>query len=170
MQYTQSHLLHDEKIIHSVQPHWIVFGPSVIIAIFSFIMSGYLKTSLSAFSQFHFLGLPLYTLTTLFILLFALFHALKALIFYKASEYTITNKRILMKTGWIQRRSVEIFLEKTEAIYVDQTVTGRLFGYGTIVVVGTGGTKDPFLYVPDPLKFRACAQQQIDSNEVSRRA
>lgn len=163
MPYIQRNLLRDEKIICESRPHWIIFGPSVVLAIFSLIMYAYLKTQLNAFSQFSILGVPLYEVTALIIILAAFYQAIKAYIMYRTSEYGITNKRIIMKTGWVQRRSTEIFLDKVEAIYVDQSIVGRILGYGTIAIVGTGGTKDPFLYVPEPLKFRNCAQQQIDN-------
>ena len=68
-----------------------------------------------------------------------------------------------MKTGLIQRYSLELFLDKIEAIYVDQTILGRLLNYGVIIVVGTGGSKDLFTNVPNPLEFRRMVQQQIDT-------
>ena len=113
----------------------------------------------------HTLGMPLNKAIAWLIFLIAIFYAIKAYFMYQFSEYGITDKRIVMKTGWIQRRSIEIFLEKVEAIYIDQTIMGRIFAYGTIIIVGTGGSKDPFLYVPHPLEFRNRAQQQIDNVE-----
>lgn len=168
MKYIESGLLHDEKVIYATRPHWIIFALPVFLAIFSVVAYAYLKTSLSTFSQFYVFGMPLYEATGWLIFLLAIFFGLKAFILYQTSEYGITDKRIIMKTGWIQRRSIEIFLEKVEAIYVDQTVIGRIFSYGTIIIVGTGGSKDPFLYVPTPLEFRNRAQQQIDNMEERR--
>ena len=106
-----------------------------------------------------------YSLHTWFVIAFALvtlFIWIKTYIFYRCSEYGITNKRVLMKTGWIQRNSLEMFLDKIEAIHVDQTVLGRLLGYGTLMIVGTGGSRDPFVNVPRPLHFRKMVQQEID--------
>lgn len=168
MRYIQSNLLHDEKIVYETRPHWIIFAMPLILAVFAIVMYFYLKTSLSAFSQFNIFGMPLYEATAWLIFIIAIWMGVKAYIMYQFSEYGITDKRIVMKTGWIQRRSIEIFLEKVEAIYVDQTVFGRVFAYGTIIIVGTGGSKDPFLYVPNPLEFRNRAQQQIDNMEEQR--
>jgi len=170
MHYIQSNLLHDETIIYETRPHGIIFLLPALLVVFSFIMYFYLKAYLSAFSQFSLFNMPLYQTTAVIILLIALFLGIKAYIMYQFSEYGITNKRIVMKTGWIQRRSIEIFLEKVEAIYVNQSVSGRLFCFGTLVIVGTGGSKDPFLYVPQPLKFRNRAQQQIDNRIDNRKA
>lgn len=166
MRYISNNLLHDEKVIYETRPHWIVFGLSAVIALLALVMYGYLST-LASFSATIY-GKPLYQWTALVLFFIAIYLAIKAFIMYQTSEYGVTDKRIVMKTGWIQRRSIEIFLEKVEAIYVDQTVIGRIFNYGTIIIVGTGGSKDPFLYVPQPLLFRNRAQQQIDNMEEKR--
>ncbi|HLD84337.1 MAG TPA: PH domain-containing protein, partial [Coxiellaceae bacterium] len=69
---------------------------------------------------------------------------------------------VMIKIGWIQRNSLEIMLEKVEGVFVDQSVAGRVIGYGAITIIGTGGTKDRFPFIPDPLTFRRAVQQQID--------
>ena len=75
------------------------------------------------------------------------------------SEFAVTNKRVIIKVGLIARRTVEIQLPKIESIGVDQGIMGRIFGYGNIVVVGTGGTKEPFRAIADPLGFRKAVNQ-----------
>jgi len=169
MGYVQNNLLHDEHIISWTRPHWIVYGPSVLLFFFALILTGYLPSALNALSGFHLFGMSIHHFIVLAVFIIAIFYGIKALIMHQTSEYSITDKRIMMKTGWIQRRSIEIFLDKVEAIYVDQSVTGRIFDYGTIIIVGTGGSKDPFLFVPKPLMFRKQAQEQIDSDEERRR-
>jgi len=37
-----------------------------------------------------------------------------------------------------------------------------MLGYGTIVVIGTGGTPQPFHKVAHPLEFRSQVQKQIE--------
>ena len=107
-------------------------------------------------------GYRIHTIISLGVLVVAIIHALQALIFYTTSEYGVTSRRIVMKIGWIRRHSIEIFLEKVEALMVDQSMLGRLLGYGSITIVGTGGTQDPFKFVPNPLTFRDRAKQQVD--------
>ena len=77
---------------------------------------------------------------------------------YVSSEFAVTNKRVIIKVGIIQRRTLEMLLSKVEAISVDQGIGGRIFGYGTIIVVGTGGTKEPFQQIANPLEFRRAVQ------------
>jgi len=167
MPYIHDNLLHDEKVIYWTRPHWIIFAPAVLLVIAALLVLGYLPNL--GFFEFQFFGMSLYKLCALIIFVVAIFQGITAYIMYKNSEYGITNKRIVMKTGWLRRHSVEIFLEKVEALYVNQSIPGRFINYGIITIVGTGGSKDPFLYVPQPLTFRNQAQQQIDLVEQSYR-
>jgi hypothetical protein len=45
-----------------------------------------------------------------------------------------------------------------------------MLGYGTIVVIGTGGTPEPFRKVAHPLEFRSQVQQQIGFDTDCRRS
>lgn len=77
---------------------------------------------------------------------------------YVSSEFAVTTKRVVIKVGFIKRRTLEMLLPKIEAISVDQSIAGRIWGYGDITVSGTGGTKEPFQRIADPLKFRQAVQ------------
>lgn len=79
------------------------------------------------------------------------------------SEFAITNKRIIIKVGLLRRRTLEMNLSKVESINVSQGIFGRILGYGDIVVVGTGGTKEPFAAICAPLEFRK-AYQEAEGN------
>lgn len=79
---------------------------------------------------------------------------LSPIILSLTSEFAITNKRIIIKVGLISRRTIEMNLSKIESVSVDQTILGRILRYGTITVIGTGGTREPFTYISHPLEFR----------------
>ena len=70
------------------------------------------------------------------------------------SEFAITNKRLIIKTGLISRHTLEMGLSKVESINVDQGIMGRMLDYGSITVIGTGGTREPFQNIAHPMKFR----------------
>lgn len=59
----------------------------------------------------------------------------------------VTNKRVIIKTGLISRRTVELNLAKIENIAVDQGMWGRMMGFGKETVVGTGGTREAFTFL-----------------------
>jgi len=78
-----------------------------------------------------------------------------------SSEFAITNKRVLIKVGLVRRHSLELLLQKVEGIGVDQSVLGRILGYGTITVSGVGGTKESFRMISNPLEFRRQVQASL---------
>ncbi len=70
------------------------------------------------------------------------------------SEFAITNKRLIIKTGLISRHTLEMSLSKVESINVDQGIIGRMLNYGSITVIGTGGTRELFQNIAHPMEFR----------------
>jgi uncharacterized membrane protein YdbT with pleckstrin-like domain len=78
------------------------------------------------------------------------------------SEYAVTNKRVIVKIGVLQTRSLELLLGKVEGITVTQGLGGKLLGYGQIVITGTGGTKELFSGIQSPFDFRRAVQSATD--------
>jgi uncharacterized membrane protein YdbT with pleckstrin-like domain len=71
-----------------------------------------------------------------------------------STELAVTNKRVIAKTGFIQRNTNEINLKKVESIQVEQGLLGRMLNYGTIIVSGTGTGHAPIRFISNPLEFR----------------
>jgi uncharacterized membrane protein YdbT with pleckstrin-like domain len=69
------------------------------------------------------------------------------------AEFAITNKRVIIKTGLFRRQALEMNLSKIETVEVDQSILGRILGYGTITLIGTGGTRESFPNIANPLEF-----------------
>jgi membrane protein YdbS with pleckstrin-like domain len=70
------------------------------------------------------------------------------------TEVAVTNRRVISKTGFIKRRTVEMHMDKVESVDVDQTILGRLFNYGDITIRGTGETLERLRMIDRPLEFR----------------
>lgn len=162
MRYIKNTLLEGEDIIYATRPHWIIFLSaglallgSLLVVVFG---SAFLNFSLG------FIQLPFYALIAWALFFVALYYAVVAFVRYSTSEYGVTNKRVIMKVGWIARDAFDTFVARIEGIKVWQSVLGRILGYGTITVIGTGGTSDSFLNVRDPLQFRRMVQEQIDQS------
>ena len=94
----------------------------------------------------------------------------RAWVTYATSEFAVTDKRVVIKVGWIRRRTLETMLSKVEGIGVDQSLTGRMLGYGSIEVTGTGGTREEFARIADPLEFRRQVQAAISAADEARAA
>lgn len=167
MRYLQENLLADEKIIYFTRPHWIVFFPPVFAAILAI---GFFLFGKDFFiTDYQFMGYRYYDILAVTAAVMSVYFLLSAWITYATSEYGVTNKRVLMKTGLIRRNSLELFLDKIEAIHVEQSIPGRVLDYGTLIIIGTGGTQDPFYFVPRPITFRKRVQQQIDVEQNYRK-
>ena len=80
------------------------------------------------------------------------------------TEVAVTNQRVMLKWGSIQRNTVEIFLDKIESITVDQNIFGRLLGYGSVLVKGTGGSGKSCPGIADPQAFRRAVNEHIQGH------
>jgi uncharacterized membrane protein YdbT with pleckstrin-like domain len=78
-----------------------------------------------------------------------------------ATEMAVTNRRVLIKTGMTSRRTLDLMLSRVESIGVEESAAGRVLGYGSVIVRGTGGTPEPFLMIAHPQEFRRAVQEQI---------
>jgi len=141
--YVQNNLIAGEQIVYQTKVHPIVFVSPAL-----FVIGGIV---------FGILGMPPAG---------AVFLAIGVVMFIIAwvrqwsSEFAVTNKRVIIKVGFISRRTIEINMSKVESVEINQDIFGRLLNYGTIVVIGTGGTKEPFALIDDPLAFRRAVQAQ----------
>lgn len=161
MSYVKSTLLPGEKILHYATPHWVVLLPGMMAMVLALIVY---ELGVNYFPHpipEPLLRISVETIIAYILLAFGLYQFLVGLIFYYSSEYAVTDRRIVMKTGWVQRRTLELFLDKCEAVRVDQSVLGRVLKYGAVIIIGTGGTRDGFAAVPSPLDFRQKAQISI---------
>ncbi len=149
MGYIERNLMNGENILYRARIHWVVFLWPVIwfIVAVAFFTRG---ANAAVFAG------------RIFVLI-AILKAIESFITYSTSEFGVTNQRVIAKIGFIRRNSVEIFLAKLEAIQVNQSVLGRILGYGSITVSGTGGTRDPFHNISNPLELRRKIQEQISS-------
>jgi uncharacterized membrane protein YdbT with pleckstrin-like domain len=70
------------------------------------------------------------------------------------TEVAVTDRRIIYKRGLINRHTVEMHMDKVESVDVDQSILGRIFNYGDIIIRGTGETVEPLRGIDRPLDFR----------------
>lgn len=108
------------------------------------------RARLSWWSQVGLLVLGL----VLLVVVAGLFFLIWAWVNMRSTEIAITNRRIIAKFGFIRRSTVEINLEKVEALRVEQTFMGRILNYGTIFISGAGTSVAPMKDIADPLVFR----------------
>jgi uncharacterized membrane protein YdbT with pleckstrin-like domain len=108
------------------------------------------RARVSWWSQFGLLLLGAVTLVVVVGLVFLVM----AWIRVRSTEVAITNRRVIAKTGFVKRHTVEINLEKVEALKVEQGMWGRFLNFGTIYISGAGTSVAPIQDIADPLVFR----------------
>jgi uncharacterized membrane protein YdbT with pleckstrin-like domain len=77
-----------------------------------------------------------------------------------ADEFVVTNRRVVVKTGLFSRHTLEMNLNKIESVNVEQSIMGRLLNYGTITIIGTGGTRESFPNIARATEFRKKFQEE----------
>jgi uncharacterized membrane protein YdbT with pleckstrin-like domain len=71
------------------------------------------------------------------------------------TEVAVTDRRIIYKTGFINRHTVEMHMDKVVSVDVKQNIPGRLLNYGDISIQGAGEMSKEFLpYIDAPIEFR----------------
>jgi len=90
----------------------------------------------------------------LLVLVVGLAFLVAAWIRVRSTEIAITNRRVIAKFGFVKRDTVEINLDKVEALRVEQGFLGRMLNFGTIFISGAGTSVAPIKDIADPLVFR----------------
>ena len=145
--YVDSILMPGERLVYRARLHWIIYAPGFTALGLELIFIA----SQPLLPEF---GDILYRLVLL--CLFAAIAAFaRAWIQQATTEIAVTDRRIILKTGLLQRRTIEMHLDKVESVDVRQSLLGRLLDYGTLVVRGTGAGVEPLTNVAAPLKLRS---------------
>lgn len=157
MSYVEQNLTPGEQILHKTGLHWIVlFGPVLLAVLLALpglilLLGSVLNMKDKDAGATAIMGLVLLVAAGLFVLL--------GYLLWKATEMAVTNKRVIIKTGLLTRRTFELLLSKVESIGVEEGLMGRWLGYGLVVVKGTGGTPERFKNIALPQEFRRQVQQ-----------
>jgi uncharacterized membrane protein YdbT with pleckstrin-like domain len=149
MSYVESNLMHDEHIVHTAKVHWCVFIPGFFFVAFSLqlALAGGVANN-PAFFVFFWV---------------AVYFMVRGHLIRSTTELAVTSKRVVAKFGLIRRHSIELNLSKVESFQVEQGILGRMLGYGTITVNGTGGVRTPIRKIDQPLEFRRNAVATVDA-------
>ena len=158
MGYVDKNLIASEVVTYRARLHWIFFVKPILIGFAIIAFAGFLFHA-GDFDQN--LSMKTELLVWTGILLISASQFIPAAVNMHFAEFAVTNKRVILKVGFVQPKTAEMFLSKIESVNVDQSVIGRIFGYGTVVIRGMGGSLEPFNRISRPLEFRKQIQEQI---------
>jgi len=150
MRYVRRVLQPGETIVYSTKLHWRVYIQAILLVIACIIIAG------AAVATNDNQGISLaFGIAAVIFALLALSAGLRAFIRRATTELAVTDHRVIYKSGLLSRHTIEMNRDKVESVDVDQSLLGRILGYGTVVVRGTGGSLEPIRMISDPLTFRS---------------
>lgn len=148
MSYAKSVLQPGETIIAGGRLHWIIYGWAIVC-----LAAGSLLLVLERrYGSEH---------DALIAVTAAAFGVLFLVLFFYAwfirwiTEFAVTNRRVIYKRGFIWRQTEEMNMDKVETVDVDQSILGRILGYGTIRILGTGQGIEGLSKVGSPIELRS---------------
>jgi uncharacterized membrane protein YdbT with pleckstrin-like domain len=145
MKYIDQVLQPGEKIVFSSTLSWAVYIPSFLLWLVALALA--LAGSVLQPSN-------AWLWSALVVALLAAASSIKAWFRRWTTEIDVTDRRVVYKRGFIRRHTVEINMDKVESVDVDQSLFGRLFDYGDVLIRGTGAGIEPLRGIDSPLAFR----------------
>jgi uncharacterized membrane protein YdbT with pleckstrin-like domain len=140
--YIDSILQPGEKLLYSTTLHGIIYLPAILCwlaAVGCFVSAGIM---------------PPLLIGALILAVIGLILAFRAWFQRWTTETDVTNMRVVHKEGFIKRRTFEMSLEKVESVDVDQSILGRIFGWGDVTIRGVGEGKEVIKFIGSPIEFR----------------
>ncbi len=162
--YIESVMMRDEDVIFAARLHWIIYFWGLTLTLIGWVFTFYgFDSILEHFAHVKLpIGLePMVKWFNLGIVVVGVLLIILAYIKQQTTELAVTNRRVLAKFGIISRTTFELFLNKVESVNIDQPIMGRLLGFGSIHVKGTGGGMSPIDGIYYPEFFQRVLMEQI---------
>lgn len=153
-------LLPNEAVITNSNYHWVFFRSICITAILSTLIFVVIFFARAAF-RITIFSISLQSYLFAILLLLLLLGFIDTYLNYRYKRYIITNKRLIICTGWLNKRVRDIMLTKIEGSQVTQSFTGSYFDYGNLNIYSVGGRMDSLFLVRNPFAFQSILQEQI---------
>lgn len=166
--YLRQSLGENESVVQIGRFHWmyslnalmsIVWGLLACVAII--MVSVYVKNNYMGGNEEH-LNLiasiqslhPGLRLLAFFMIILGMIRFAQMMIIKATTEIVVTTSRIVFKRGLVARYIGEMSIDKIEGVNVLQTVMGRIFGYGRLMIRGLGVGEVVLPPIANPLAFR----------------
>jgi len=148
--YVERHLLAGERVVYKTRLHWVLFVKPALVVLAGMILMVLLRQVQDP---------PWLWIFGAAVVLIGLVWAFVHYVEVMTSEFAVTTSRLILKVGLISRYTTALLLAKVESIGVQQGLIARLLNYGDLTVTGTGGAREIFRRVRDPIGFRNHVQQ-----------
>jgi uncharacterized membrane protein YdbT with pleckstrin-like domain len=138
-----------ERVLIRGRLHWVIYLPAylafaaaLIIAVATYVA---LKDPNTALAGYGLAGL---------VLVYGIVVFIGRMIRRMSTEFGVTDHRIIVKRGLVSLHTIEMSVDKVESVDVDQSILGRMLGYGAVTIHGVGARWDPLPGMADPIGFR----------------
>lgn len=145
--YISKNLLPDEKILHRTKKHWIIFLTPTVLTIMTLFF--FLNTN------------PFLVMASYVLAIVTLLHWMNQFLLYYASEFAITDKRVMMREGFFYRHTNETRLSSVSNVGATQSLLAQMLSYGTVFINTFGGETDTFTELDEPVKFQKKLQELL---------
>jgi uncharacterized membrane protein YdbT with pleckstrin-like domain len=146
MSYVERVLQPGETIRHTASIHWIVYWPGALCLLAAIVAFGYGEIQGHATAFWGWVA-ALLAIVALFLLVPEWGAG-------STTEIAVTDRRIIFKRGFIRRYTIEMHLDKVESVDVEQSILGRIFNFGDIIIRGVGVGIEPLHNIDSPIAFR----------------
>jgi uncharacterized membrane protein YdbT with pleckstrin-like domain len=132
MSYVNSVLQPGERVVVRAHLHWIVYWHAIVLLVLGVAMLGW-ERAMGAEGM-------LIQVTGVVVVVVVAVAAFNAWFTRWITEIAVTDRRIIYKRGFITRHTAEMNMDKVASVDVDQSILGRMLDFGTVHVLGTGGS------------------------------
>lgn len=147
MRYLHSVLQPGETVQYDTKISWTTYIPGVLTLVFAIVAFFVLQSVIPS---------PAWIAQGIggILFVFALYLLFREWFERWTTEIVITNRRIILKRGFIRRDTAEMHMDKVESVDVNQSILGRLLDYGDVTVRGTGAGLETLHLIDAPVAFR----------------
>lgn len=155
--YVKRAMQPNESILYETQLHWIIYKMGITITLMGFLVGRFAPLPVKTFlgDSIAAMVAPAVTYIAAGLIALGAFQLIASYIRQISTELVITDQRVIAKRGFIATTSYELMMTKVEGATIEQSVWGRLLGFGTLMVKGTGGGISPIDHVANPYRFHS---------------
>jgi uncharacterized membrane protein YdbT with pleckstrin-like domain len=151
MSFIEKNLANNERIVYTAKLHWSIYLKGILLIIIGIIAYVLSKGNIGIAAIGGLLALS------------GIISLITSSTRSASSEFVVTNRRIMLKTGVLKRQFTELQLNRSEGLIIDQGIMGRIFNYGSLFIT-SGGAREEFYPIADPYEFKRQINNAIEDS------
>jgi uncharacterized membrane protein YdbT with pleckstrin-like domain len=150
MGYINSLMGRNEKIVFIDRQHWLVLAWALLVDVLVTVLIVAASVILARLNDK--LG---FLIVLIVLVVFPVVHFGVRYLNWYNEQYLVTNRRVIKIRGVINKRVSDSSLEKVNDVVLEQSIVGRILGYGTVqIITGSDIGVDIFEHIARPVHFK----------------